>query len=83
MEASDQVRAMGLAVGDTIRGIEDYGDGEWNEAELTLLWVGDEIAVWRERGRSRLTPDWVDHGESASWTLDCRQWHKVATHPKD
>lgn len=77
MEAAQQARSMGLKVGDTIRGREEYGAGQWSEAQLTLLWLGDEVAVWLERNRSNLSPEWADHGEAANWTLDCRTWSKV------
>jgi hypothetical protein len=74
---AEQCRAMGLKVGDTIQGRETYGD-IWNDARLTLLFIGEQEAVFRAKSRSSLEPDWQDDGESADWTLDCREWVKVA-----
>lgn len=77
MDTAQQARAMGLKVGDTIRGREEYSDGGWSEAQLTLLWLGQEVAVWLERKRSSRSQKWTIHGEAANWTLDCRPWRKV------
>jgi len=73
---AEQCREMGIKVGDTIEGRETH-EAEWHDARLTLLWLGDEIAVWRvsERWHDRL--NWVDSGEDADWTLECREWHRV------
>lgn len=71
-----QCKTMGLAVGDAIQGREEYGDG-WSETRLTLVWMGDEIAVWSVDTRSNRHPKWQHQGESASWTLECREWRKV------
>jgi hypothetical protein len=73
---ADQCREMGLAVGDTIEGRESYG-GHWNESRLTVLFIGQEVAVFNEHEHNDLQPDWVDHGETANWTLNCREWRKV------
>lgn len=74
---ADQCRALGLAVGDTIEGREDGSGGYWHEARLTLLWLGDEVAVWRSTTRSSSRPKWSEPQEEANWTLECRQWRKV------
>jgi hypothetical protein len=68
---ADQARSLGLVVGDTIEGREGN-----HTARLKLLWVGDDVAVWRywsrvDGGRT------VDYGESASLDLSCRDWVKV------
>ena len=73
---AEQCRAMGLAVGDTIEGRESYGNN-WNEARLTVLFIGQEVAVFHERERNDRKPNWIDQGETADWTLDCRKWKKV------
>lgn len=77
---AEQCRKLGLVVGDTILGREEY-QGGWNEARLTLLWLGEQIAVFREQSRSGThgdaPPPWLDYGETASWTLEYRRWRKV------
>lgn len=75
MNAADKCRQMGLKVGDKIIGSESYADFWW-ETELTLLFLGKEIAVWSERSRS-MDSDWGDQRESAAWSLDYREWKKV------
>ena len=76
MSTADQCRAMGLSVGDTILGREEYAHG-WNEARLTLLWLGDEVAVFMATDRSSARVEWSDPEESADWTLEFRDWKKV------
>lgn len=75
---AEQARALGLVVGDTIEGREVAPRGYWYEARLTLLWLGDEVAVWSATERSSERPDWSEPEECADWTLECRQWRKVA-----
>jgi hypothetical protein len=75
---ADQCRALGLAVGDTIEGREEAPGGYWHEARLTLLWLGEEAAVWRVTERSSERPAWSEPEECADWTLECRQWRKVS-----
>ena len=75
-EVADQCRALGLQVGDTIIGREE-GDGCWHEAELTLLWMGEEAAVFRERTRCNTRPEWSEPREAGDWTLEWRDWRKT------
>ena len=67
---------MGLEIGDVIEGFETYGDGQWTEARLKLLWVGRTIAIWDVWRRSSRHPEWVYDSEAANWTLDSRDWRK-------
>ena len=71
---------MGLAVGDTIEGTSPHhGFGERVETvRLTLLWVGERIAVWRCVRRHGTSGEWEDDGEQAHWDLAMREWHKVS-----
>lgn len=73
---ADQCRLLGVEVGDTIEGREALGN-YWNEARLTLLWLGEEVAVFRATDRSSERPEWSEPEESADWTLDCRAWRKL------
>lgn len=69
--AADQCRARGLKVNDTIEGTES-GPGWWSTTRLTLLWVGEDIAVWRETSRCSLRPywpEWSEPREVSNWTL--------------
>jgi hypothetical protein len=76
MNPADQCRALGLQIGDTIEGTES-GDGWWNTTRLTLLWVGETEAVWRETSRSHQRHDWSEPFEDACWTLAYRDWVKA------
>ena len=73
---ADQCRALGLKVGDTIEGTEG-GQGWWNTARLTLLWLGDTEAAWSVTDRSSRRPEWSEPREAANWTLSCLGWRKV------
>lgn len=74
---ADQCRRLGLVVGDTIIGREAGPRGIWHEARLTLLWVGQEEAMWREQTRTDEKPEWTEPCEAGDWTLDARNWRKV------
>ena len=78
MSTAEQCRAMGLKVGDTIEGREEAGHTYWHEARLTLLWLGEQVAVFSETSRSNVRPQWSDPEECANWTLDCREWRRTA-----
>lgn len=76
---ADQVRELGLSVGDVIVGRENRGH-EWSDTELTLLFIGKEVAVFSERNRSSVEgviSKWSKPKESASWNLQFRDWVKV------
>jgi hypothetical protein len=75
LTTADQVRELGLSVGDVIVGREEYSDG-WCDAELTLLFVGKEVAVFNKRTRSNRAPSWNDVRENGNWTLAFRDWIK-------
>jgi hypothetical protein len=76
---ADQARSLGLVVGDVIVGREYYGEDGWSEAELTLLWMGNEVCVWRQRWRNAHRPDlWFNGGERPNWSLTSREWFKKA-----
>lgn len=64
-----QVREMGLSVGDVIVGRE-YD----HEAELTVLFVGRQVAAFSVR-RRRVDAKWSSEGESGCWCLDSRRWY--------
>lgn len=71
-----QCARLNVQVGDTIEGTEKWRDG-WNTTRLTLLWLGQEVAVWRETSRASHRPEWSKPQESSDWTLDCRVWRHV------
>lgn len=73
---ADQCRLLGIEVGDTIEGMEKSGH-YWHEARLTLLWLGEEVAVFRVTDRSNSQTEWSEPEESADWTLECRVWRKL------
>jgi len=72
---------MGLKVGDTIIGREEWPGG-WEEAKLTLCFLGKQEAVFEEKDRNFMSPRWTSKGESANWTLSCRVWYLVANKEK-
>lgn len=78
--AAEQCREMGLAIGDTIQGREECGQ-HWSDSRLTVIFIGEDVAVFKQQTRNEDYPFWEDCGESADWTLNCRHWHKVT--PED
>lgn len=82
-DTATQCRALGLQVGDTIEGRESAGNHYWHEARLTLLWLGQSVAVWSvtERSSPRCI-EWSAPEENADWTLECRRWFKLPTTPQ-
>lgn len=71
---ADQCRELGLKVGDTIEGMETY-EGGWCIEHLTLLWVGETTAVFRQSSLNSSNPlMWTQPRESASWDLSHRDW---------
>jgi hypothetical protein len=71
---------MGLKVGDVIVGREGGGDpvtGWWKEQRLTLRYLGEQCCVWKAEWRNKALPEFRDEGESADWTLSCRNWYIV------
>ena len=76
-DAADQCRELGIAVGDTITGRESGGGAYWHEARLTLLWLGETEAVWREQSRTNERQEWSSPREAVNWTLECRRWRKT------
>lgn len=71
-----ECRALGLVVGDTIEGTE--GDTTWwNKARLTLLWLGEEVAVFRVTTKTQRSTTWSSPRESANWSLRHRYWNKI------
>lgn len=82
--SAEQVRELGLAVGDTIQGREDVGGG-WHEARITLLWIGATHAAWIVSGRSsrpREGDAWSAPHEAVQWDLACREWERIETPPE-
>lgn len=77
MNTANQCQKLGLAVGETIFGREEGPGGCWHEARLTLLWLGQQEAMWSVQERSDRRPDWSEPRESGDWTLECRNWQKV------
>lgn len=75
--AAGQCRQMGIKVGDTIVGRENYSNGKWSEAKLSLLFLGKEAAVWKVMRRSNDQPRWRTDGEKSNWILDHREWWKL------
>src|SRR5258706_9073582 len=72
---AEQCRQMGLRVGDTIIG-DDYHT-YWNQARLTLLWIGECEAMWSVQRRSTDEPEWTEPREDACWSLSFRDWQRI------
>lgn len=77
---ADQVRELGLSVGDVIVGRENWGH-EWSDAELTVLFIGKQVAVFSERTRSTIegvmAKKWSKPYETSDWMLEFRDWVKA------
>ena len=76
--AAQQCQEMGLSVGDTIFGREVTGLEGWAEVKLTIKFIGARVVVCDVMRRTRLSPPWKPDGESANWTLNCRDWYREA-----
>ncbi len=77
---ADQVREMGLKVGDVIVGREGGGHPEtgwWQEQRLTLKYIGGQCCVWKSEWSNKALTKFREDGESANWTLSCRDWYLV------
>jgi len=72
---ADRMRASGLRVGDRIQYTERVAGG-LRDVRLTLLWVGEELAVWRVCHRYAIGP-WCEQGETASWDPRDKIWSRV------
>ena len=76
---ADEIKSLGLKVGDVIRGKEGGdipGRSWWHEVRLTVLWVGEKEVVYRKQWRANHHPDgWHDDGEVANFTLSCREYY--------
>jgi len=73
---ADQVRAMGLQVGDRIRGLSCNFEG-CHEILLEVLWIGAQVAVFRTQCRAGADDPWEPPYETANWSLAFRPWTKV------
>ena len=76
MNVADQIRALGLKVGDTIEGTE-HATTWWNTTRLTLLWVGEAEAAWSAVYKSSDASYWSLPRESTNWDLRWREWRKI------
>jgi hypothetical protein len=76
---AEEIKSLGLKVGDTIRGKESGdipGRSWWHEVRLTVLWVGEKQVIYRKQWRANHHPDgWHDDGEVANFTLTCREYY--------
>lgn len=77
MNTADDCRKRGLQVGDTIEGRSEGPGSWWHEARLTLLWLGESVAVWRVQTRNIDRQVWDRARESAQWSLTHRRWKKA------
>jgi len=76
-DAASQTREMGLKIGDTIIGREDW-PGSWREDKLKLVWRGASVAVFESWVRFSYEPNsWRYDGEKASWKLNWREWFLI------
>jgi hypothetical protein len=76
---ADQTRQLGMRVGDTIEGREDWGNGRGQVTRLTLLWAGETEAVFSEAScLPHLSDKWRAPVESSNWTLKYRDWQIIA-----
>jgi len=78
---AEQVRALNLAVGDTIEGRFDYSEDEWIETRLTLLGIVAGEAIWDSQVKSHFRNRWRSDGRRYNWGLDSRPWRKISSDP--
>jgi hypothetical protein len=76
--AAQQAREMGLVVGDTIVGREGNEiTGWWQEQRLTLLFIGEQLCVWRSEWRNHSSQVFREPTEQSAWSLKDRSWYLV------
>ena len=73
----DRIEQMRLRLGDTIETRQQFPIGRWVEYRRTLLWHGEQIAVWAIQDRESHLPEWSDPYESASPVESYGDWRKV------
>lgn len=73
----DRIDQMRLRPGDTIEMRREFPNGNWYEDRRTLLWHGEEVAVWAIQSRYNQRPKWSDPYESASPVGNYGDWRKV------
>ena len=73
----DRIEQMRLRPGDTIETRQQFRRGPWVEYRRTLLWHGEEVAVWAIQSRREQRPEWSDPRESASPIGSYGDWRKV------
>jgi hypothetical protein len=76
LTTADQARAMGLAVGDKLRGIAYDYDGH-HEALIEVLWIGAQVVVFRVQCRYGEQAAWEEPYECGSWSLSFRPWARI------
>lgn len=81
---AEQVRALGLAVGDTIEGRDDGADGtQWREYRIKLAGTIECRPLWECWQRTHILPDrWMYMGFSRKFSLRCiGNWRKISSDP--
>lgn len=72
----ERIESMRLRPGDTIEMRLAYPRGPWSEYRRTLLWHGEQIAVWQTSTRQK-DGEWSDPRETASPVGSYGDWRKV------
>ena len=71
---ADEVASLGLHVGDVIVGEESHPH---SAVRLSVLFIGRGAVVYGiQRQSSHLPGQWIDDGDTAAFTLSCRDWHR-------
>lgn len=73
----DRIEQMRLRPGDTIEMRQQFPRGPWVEYRRTLLWHGEQIAVWASSTRNNNRPNWSEPHETASTVGAYGEWRKV------
>ena len=73
----DRIEQMRLRPGDTIEMRHQFPSGPWVECRRTLLWRGEQVAVWACSNRNGCQPVWPEPQETASPVGAYGDWRKV------
>ena len=75
----DRINAMGLRPGYTIQMRHQFTSGPWVECRRTLLWRGEQVAVWASSNRNGCQPVWSEPRETATPInlVSYGEWRKV------
>lgn len=73
-----ELRQAGFKIGEQFAGYTHTSEGFVSTLSvITLLWMGEEVAVWHTAKECEHAPGQWETRESAGWNLDSRKWYRI------